>query len=573
MPGSVRFATVVALLLGAAGTAAAGDDPWAPPASYYDGVFGVGPALKAQLSAAMAAGHIQRQYGDYRTAARFIDTDPDDPARILLVYNRASVPAAWDSGATWNREHVWPQSLQPGSASNSTRGNLGDPHALRPANPSINSSRGNKPFGFAETTGPFGSLGAYYFPGDPDKGDIARSLFYSDTRWGPSLGLSLVDSFPGSNQMGQLSSLIAWHYLDPPDEFERRRNHAIFSSALNPIFYTNNRNAFVDLPEVVWSVYVGQDNDTTLWLGDAPATPGPDGASSVELVLNALVGDQLSGAPVTLNKDGDDGTYFAVTVNGPVTASITGRHNAFSIGGPDARPLFVAPYPALADAPGFHDAQVVVDNLDVTTGAGPGMGALDADDVINVEINVYEPASPSFSPDQPVTDAMLAFADTAPGAGDAELQYGIFNTAAAPFGAPMDAELLSATGDTEAISAGFDPFVSLGPGQGELFTATLSDDQAGQFEAVFTFAVFNDRGLFAQPDPSQSLVLRLTGAVTGQGCVPDLAEPFGVLNFFDVAAYLSLYTAQDPAADVNEDGQINFFDMSTFITLFNAGCP
>ena len=572
MPGSVRIAPVFAVLLGVSGPVLATDDPWAPPASYYDGVFGVGPALKAQLGAAMSAGHIQRQYGDYRTAARFIDTDPNDPARILLVYNRASVPAAWDSGVTWNREHVWPQSLQPGSASNSTSGNLGDPHALRPANPSINSSRGNKPFGFAETTGSYGSLGAYYFPGDLDKGDIARSLFYSDTRWGPALGLSLVDSFPGSNQMGQLSSLVAWHYLDPPDEFERRRNHAIFSPALNPIFFTNNRNAFVDLPEVVWSVYVGQNNDTTLWLGDAPAVPGPDGSSQVDLVLNALVGDQLSGAAVTLNKDGDDGTYFAVTVSGPVTASITGRHNAFPIGGPDARPLFVAPDPALADAPGFHDAQIVVDNLDVTTGAGPGMGALDADDLIQVRINVYEPAVASFDPDETLEELLLDLGVIGPGAGDAVSAFDLFNIAPGPTGAPMDIELVAAAGDTDALTVAFDPVASLPAGAGETFSAALSDAEPGQFEAVYTFHAFNDRALFAQPGDATELVLRLAGAV-GSDCVPDLAEPFGVLNFFDVAAYLALYTAQDPAADLNDDGLINFFDMSAYITLFNAGCP
>ena len=122
------------------------DDPWAPPAGYYSGATGTGSVLKGQLTGAMSAGHILRTYGDFRYMSSIIDADPDLAGRILLVYNRASVSGNWDSGRTWNREHVWPQSLQPGSANNSTTGNLGDPHALRPANPSINSSRGNKPF-------------------------------------------------------------------------------------------------------------------------------------------------------------------------------------------------------------------------------------------------------------------------------------------------------------------------------------------------------------------------------------------------------------------------------------------
>ncbi|MEM9372448.1 MAG: GC-type dockerin domain-anchored protein [Planctomycetota bacterium] len=57
-------------------------------------------------------------------------------------------------------------------------------------------------------------------------------------------------------------------------------------------------------------------------------------------------------------------------------------------------------------------------------------------------------------------------------------------------------------------------------------------------------------------------------------CPADFAEPFGVLNFFDVAAYIGLYNAGDPAADVAAPfGSLNFFDISTFIGLFNAGCP
>jgi endonuclease I len=567
-----QAATTTLLIVLSVGAAAAQTDPFAPPPGYYDGATGAGALLQTQLGAAMTAGHIERTYGDYRFSARFTDTDPNDPTRILLVYNRASVSAGWDSGITWNREHVWPQSLQPGDASNSTRGNLGDPHALRPANPSINSSRGNKPFGFAETTGSFGSLGAYYFPGDTDKGDIARCLFYSETRYA-SLGLNLVESFPSGNQMGQLSALVAWHYLDPPDTFERRRNHNIFSQQANPAYYTNNRNAFVDMPEAVWSIFMDQNNNTTLWLGDAPATPDADGGSAVDLSINALVGQALAPATVTLNKDGQDGTYFSVSVDGPVTSSLTGRHNAFAIGGPDARAIEITPDPALSAAPGFSAAQIVVDNLDLTTGAGLGLGAQDADDVLSIAVNVYEPAVASFTTDQPLSDVLLDFGVIDLGSGDAVLALGLFNIAPDTFGAPMDLELVSAAGDTNAISIDFAPVMSLPAGEGELFTASLSDAADGEFEAFFTFAAYNDRGLFAQPGPAQTLILRLTGTVGAEACVPDLAAPFGVLNFFDVAAYLTLYTNQDPAADLTGDGLINFFDVSQYIALFNAGCP
>ncbi len=562
----------VVLVTLTAGLASARSDLYGPPEGYYTGVTGTGSLLQTQLGAAMANGHVQRTYGEYRYAAFITDADPNDPTRILLVYNRASVPAIWDAGTTWNREHVWPESRQPGSVSNNTRGNLGDPHSLRPANPSINSSRGNKPFGFADTTGSYGSLGTYYFPGDTDKGDIARSLFYSETRYA-STGLLLVEAFPSGNQMGQLSALVAWHYLDPPDTFERRRNHTIFSQQANPAYYTNNRNAFVDLPETVWSIFVDQNNDTTLWLGNSLSTPDADGGSVVDLSINTLVGQALPPAIVTLNKDGQAGTYFSVTTEGPVSSSVTGRHNAFSIGDADVRPIQITPDPALAAVPGFSTATIVVDNLDVTTGAGLGMGAQDADDLVSISINVYEPAAASFTADQPLSDVLLDFGVIDLGSGDAVLALGLFNIAPDEFGAPMDIELLSAVGDTGAISIEFAPVVSLPAGQGELFTGILSDAAEGDFEAVFTFAAYNDRGLFAQPGPAQTLTLRLTGTVGGEFCVPDLAPPFGILNFFDVATYLTLYTNQDPAADLNHDGLTNFFDVSLYMTLFNDGCP
>lgn len=60
-------------------------------------------------------------------------------------------------------------------------------------------------------------------------------------------------------------------------------------------------------------------------------------------------------------------------------------------------------------------------------------------------------------------------------------------------------------------------------------------------------------------------------------CPADLdppGAPDGVLNFFDVAAYLGLYNAQDPEADFAEPfGTLNFFDVAAFIAAYNAGCP
>jgi hypothetical protein len=55
-------------------------------------------------------------------------------------------------------------------------------------------------------------------------------------------------------------------------------------------------------------------------------------------------------------------------------------------------------------------------------------------------------------------------------------------------------------------------------------------------------------------------------------CPADLTGD-GVLNFFDVSAFLSAFSAADPAADFNNDGEFNFFDVSAFLGAFTAGCP
>ena len=58
--------------------------------------------------------------------------------------------------------------------------------------------------------------------------------------------------------------------------------------------------------------------------------------------------------------------------------------------------------------------------------------------------------------------------------------------------------------------------------------------------------------------------------------VPDCIADFtgdGVLDFFDVSAFLSAFAAQDPAADMTNDGAWDFFDVSAFLAAFGAGCP
>lgn len=163
-------------------------------------------------------------------AARYIlnisDMDPNNSNNVILVYNRASVSGTWDNGITWNREHIWPQSLLDGAS-------VSDLHNLKPADSSINSSRGNKTFENS-TSGTYGAAGSGWYPGDDDRGDIARIVFYMITRY-PQLDIETL---------GTLAMFLEWHELDPVDDFERNRNEVIYS-------YQKNRNPFIDYPHFV----------------------------------------------------------------------------------------------------------------------------------------------------------------------------------------------------------------------------------------------------------------------------------------------------------------------------------
>lgn len=59
--------------------------------------------------------------------------------------------------------------------------------------------------------------------------------------------------------------------------------------------------------------------------------------------------------------------------------------------------------------------------------------------------------------------------------------------------------------------------------------------------------------------------------ITARVCPADFS-PNGVLDFFDISAFLVQFTGQHPQADMNGDGAFDFFDISAFLTAFSAGC-
>ena len=204
--------------------------------TYYSSAEGLeGAALVTELHAIINQGVRLKTYGDARYLLDDTDADPNKPGNVLLIYLGTSVSGTWDNGATWNREHVWPQSLLGVSASNGTANAASDLHNLKPSNPSTNSSRGNKCFDDTVSS-------MTYVPREEVRGDIARILFYMDIMYSH---LTLVDYATSSTlRMGILSTLLQWHIDDPVDEFEETRNESIYE-------FQHNRNPFIDYPHFV----------------------------------------------------------------------------------------------------------------------------------------------------------------------------------------------------------------------------------------------------------------------------------------------------------------------------------
>lgn len=233
-----------------------------------------GDALLESLAGLMKTKHTTyTTYDQLRTYTINTDTDPDNSNNIILLYTGQSVSGTWDNGTTWNREHVWPQSLSNGLYGTSGAGS--DIHHLRPSSQSYNSSRGNKPFADLDETASdvkekgYGNYynDTYWEPRDSVKGDIARILMYMYTHYSTEVSANTSFSKAGNLKItsvvygGSTSAssswnlLMGWNELDPVDSFEQYRNEKCAQ-------YTGTRNPYVDHPEfarMIWdSSYSGQ---------------------------------------------------------------------------------------------------------------------------------------------------------------------------------------------------------------------------------------------------------------------------------------------------------------------------
>ena len=266
-----------------------------PPPNYYiDADSTSGTALRASIHG-IIDDHKRFPYTSNLTdtwdVVNRADQDPSNTLHVLTIYKNASYQKIEGGRGSYNREHLWPKSY---GFPEDTSGNYPytDLHHLVAADASYNSSRGNLPFGACtigckskdvsvkhqrptgETQGRgeanwrsgSGASGIWEVWNER-KGDVARAMFYMAVRYEggkhsitgvnePDLELTddenlIRESNTGKNEkrgfMGRLSILLSWHYSDPVDDIERRRNDVVFE-------YQGNRNPFIDNPH--WVGYI-----------------------------------------------------------------------------------------------------------------------------------------------------------------------------------------------------------------------------------------------------------------------------------------------------------------------------
>lgn len=198
-----------------------------------------------------------------------IDLDAgSEPNTVSLIYKNQEVRAdLYGTSDTWNREHLWPKSLGVGTSGH----DYTDIHALRPSDWNVNSARGNKFFGecgiadveedcispaHIEADVTTSTDGVIWNPPENVRGDIARAMFYMETRYFGADGttdpdLELVDcpNATNVNELAYKSVLLQWHEADPVSIEEVNRNNRACQH------WQGNRNPFVDYPDLVTQIY------------------------------------------------------------------------------------------------------------------------------------------------------------------------------------------------------------------------------------------------------------------------------------------------------------------------------
>ncbi len=227
--------------------------------NYYSSITASGEGLDGSLREQLSNKIVPSSYPTYSGSSgstalaellQYADEDPTNSENMIYFYTRDSVKK--NAASSWNREHVWPQSLSGGNWGQVKAG--ADLLHIRPTYNTTNSTRSNNKYADLNKSGKalnyngmaYGwSSGDKFEPLDSVKGDAARIVMYLYVAY-----QNVYSSTPNiTNVFESYDTLLNWHINDAPDVLEGNRNDFAESS------FQNNRNPFVDHPEYACKIF------------------------------------------------------------------------------------------------------------------------------------------------------------------------------------------------------------------------------------------------------------------------------------------------------------------------------
>lgn len=255
---------------------------------YYSGIDETltGEDLIVALSTLTSSGFVSNSYSSLPNIYRYSDLSMSNSSKMVMVYTGTEVSfTAGSMPSNTNKEHVWPASWYGNGDRTESAGSPGaDAHNVWPSASDLNSKRGScafdeldfqtsyKSYEFNRTDWSYGTAGdndSYVwstafnysngqntdalYPARGHRGAIARILMYVATRYRNDnrYPVMLHDRAVTLNtgRIGKLSTLLKWHFQEPPTAWEIRRNNEVATR------WHHNRNPFVDHPEYAAKIY------------------------------------------------------------------------------------------------------------------------------------------------------------------------------------------------------------------------------------------------------------------------------------------------------------------------------
>ncbi len=247
-----------------------------------------------------------------------------NPETISSFYSGDAIGPEWDSGSTWNREHVWPNSKSNGGSNSNTRRET-DIMMLRPTAKDENGDRSNTAYG---------ESGSYYNPNSESggaldlRGDVARVVLYVYVRWGgdDTYHDGATDYMWGTSGVIESKEiLLKWMQEDPVDTWEMGRNDS--TEAI-----LGTRNVFVDYPELAYTLFDEEipadfstpSQGTSTEEGESTTTPATVKYSELDSITKTV--STAVGQTITLSEHTTtvkDGYTFLGWVENPITGEAT----------------------------------------------------------------------------------------------------------------------------------------------------------------------------------------------------------------------------------------------------------